>query len=184
MTLYPNVEWLPWKFSTAPRQFWSHVASQRRYMDWLGVQLGYRGREDWYQIRKKDFEDNFGGPMLRMYYDSSPSRCISAVYDDFVFAPWRFQHLAKDFGKKKEDLRSMLEQIEKQYGFSSRDDWYRVTQKQLVDVGVAALLKREGGLVRVLRKVYPENQWDLARFVNAKMNQNDKSEPSQVQDSK
>ncbi len=33
-------------------------------MEWLGKHLGYKTPEDWYQIRRGDFLQNYGGGLL------------------------------------------------------------------------------------------------------------------------
>ena len=38
-TVYPDYEWLPWKFEMAPRHFWENTANQKKYLDWLAKEL-------------------------------------------------------------------------------------------------------------------------------------------------
>jgi len=33
--LYPGHEWLPWKFSATPKNWWKHQTHQKQFMDWL-----------------------------------------------------------------------------------------------------------------------------------------------------
>ncbi len=48
-SVYPEYEWLPWKFNQIPKGFWNDMKNQRNFMDWAGKQLNYIIREDWYK---------------------------------------------------------------------------------------------------------------------------------------
>lgn len=49
-SIYPDYEWLPWKFSQYPRNFWDDMQNQREYLDWVETQLNIKNKEDWYRI--------------------------------------------------------------------------------------------------------------------------------------
>ncbi len=48
--VYPEYEWLPWKFHFVPKEFWTDMKNQRNFLDWAGKQLNYINKEDWYKI--------------------------------------------------------------------------------------------------------------------------------------
>jgi hypothetical protein len=52
-TVYPENEWLPWRFVFCPSSFWSEVKNQRNFMDWVGKQLGINDMSDWYRVSKE-----------------------------------------------------------------------------------------------------------------------------------
>jgi hypothetical protein len=52
-TLYPELEWLPWKFPKCPHNFWDDVNNQRKFVDWAGKQLDIKEMSDWYQVIQK-----------------------------------------------------------------------------------------------------------------------------------
>lgn len=49
-TLYPDHEWLEWRFATSPRRWWNDAAHQRKYFDWAFKQLNLRSMDDWYSV--------------------------------------------------------------------------------------------------------------------------------------
>ena len=53
-SVYPEYEWLFWKFIRAPNE-WDNKENQLKYMNWLGEKLGYTTTEDWYEISVYDF---------------------------------------------------------------------------------------------------------------------------------
>ncbi len=61
---YSRYPWKEWMFRRVPLGFWKRRENRRRYMDWLGKHLGYKTPEDWYQIRRSDFLQNYGGGLL------------------------------------------------------------------------------------------------------------------------
>ena len=48
--VYPDYDWLPWKFGKCPKNFWENVNNQRKFLDWAGKELGTKDMSDWYKI--------------------------------------------------------------------------------------------------------------------------------------
>lgn len=46
-TVFPEYNWLPWKFPTIPKGYWNDTSKHRFYLDWLGNKLGYKQMTDW-----------------------------------------------------------------------------------------------------------------------------------------
>jgi len=67
MALLPRSQWCEWKFTRVPPEFWDRIENRRRYVKWLGGQLGYRRRADWARVRRKDFVAHFGGALIVRY---------------------------------------------------------------------------------------------------------------------
>jgi hypothetical protein len=47
-SVYPEYDWYPWLFLRAPTNYWISLENQRKFCDWLAVQLGIETPEDWY----------------------------------------------------------------------------------------------------------------------------------------
>ena len=52
-TIYPEVEWLPWKFTQSPKGFWADVENQKTFIQWASKQLNIRDLSDWYNVSPK-----------------------------------------------------------------------------------------------------------------------------------
>ena len=52
-TLYPEYEWLPWKFKLCPKNFWNNEKNKLWFMNWAGKQLGIKDLNDWNKISSK-----------------------------------------------------------------------------------------------------------------------------------
>ncbi len=49
--LFPGRNWPEWKFLHVSAGFWDSAENRRRYLIWLGKELGFRRPEDWRRIR-------------------------------------------------------------------------------------------------------------------------------------
>ena len=50
-----------------PTGFWHQAENRRRYMQWLGKQLGFRQVQDWHRVRRSHFNDHCGGGLLSLF---------------------------------------------------------------------------------------------------------------------
>jgi hypothetical protein len=50
--VYPEYEWLPWKFDRCPNNYFENVNNQRKFMEWAGKQLKIKEMSDWYDVGK------------------------------------------------------------------------------------------------------------------------------------
>ncbi len=62
--LLPGI-WYEWKFVRAPKGFWKVIDNRRRYLRWLGKELGFRRPQDWYRMRTVDIVARYGGRLLK-----------------------------------------------------------------------------------------------------------------------
>ena len=49
-SVYPNYNWLPWKFNHVQKRFWSDTNNIKEYMKWLSEKLNIKKMEDWYNV--------------------------------------------------------------------------------------------------------------------------------------
>jgi hypothetical protein len=55
--LYPEYDWLPWKFEMTPKNYWSDVNNVKKFMDWAAKQLKIKEFSDWQNVKIKAFID-------------------------------------------------------------------------------------------------------------------------------
>ena len=53
--VYPEYNWLPWRFMGTANNFWDSPQNKRNYMDWLFNHLNFTHLDDWYTISKEVF---------------------------------------------------------------------------------------------------------------------------------
>ncbi len=52
-SVYPDYEWVSRKFERVPSGYWNEMKNQRKFMDWVFIQLKLATMEDWYKITTK-----------------------------------------------------------------------------------------------------------------------------------
>jgi hypothetical protein len=67
MAYIPSYPWKQWLFSRVPFHFWDQPGNRRRYMQWLGKQLGFRKAADWRRVRGHHFRENGGAGLVARY---------------------------------------------------------------------------------------------------------------------
>lgn len=127
--MYPNYEWLPWKFST--HNYWNNIDNQREFLNWAAKQLQIKEMDNWYQITLKDYE-RLGGRSLLAKYKESPSLLLSSVYKDYEWLPWKFTFPSKYFWKDSKNVRKFMEWAGNQLGITENKDWYNVSKQVLL----------------------------------------------------
>ncbi len=64
-------DWLPWCFHKTQRGYWKDRKNRVRYMNWLGKQMDHRLKKDWYSLRARDFNANYGQTLWKFYNQSA-----------------------------------------------------------------------------------------------------------------
>jgi hypothetical protein len=157
MAAFPEYDWLPWKFSTAPMNTWNNREIFAQYMDWTGEKLGYTKPDDWYRVEGKDFE--YGGGMLS-HYDGSPSKAVMDYLPDYDWKEWRFNHTSLSFWKSQNNRRRYMDWLGNKLGYQKPDDWYHVTQDDFHSNHGYPIFGHVGKtLLSVLEEYLPNFEW-------------------------
>ena len=56
-SIYPNYEWIPWKFHQIPKNYWSNIENQRKYFDWFENKMNFNDKSNWYSITIKEIKN-------------------------------------------------------------------------------------------------------------------------------
>jgi hypothetical protein len=51
--MYPQYDWLPWKFDVRPQNYWEDKNIRIKFVNWASQQLGIKEMKDWYKITNK-----------------------------------------------------------------------------------------------------------------------------------
>lgn len=49
-TMYPDYDWLIWKFDQVPKNFWHDNKNKRKFFDCVGKQLGINNFQEWQKV--------------------------------------------------------------------------------------------------------------------------------------
>jgi hypothetical protein len=89
--IYPDYNFLQWKFISVGPNFWRNIENQKEYMNWLYKELKYEIMEDWYKLSQYDIKNNHGSGLLYIYV--SLSKLIINIYPEYNWDESKFKNL-------------------------------------------------------------------------------------------
>ena len=155
---FPEYDWKEWLFVSAPRKFWHDKANHRRYMDWLGQQLGYRRPEDWYGVTTRDFQQHKGGAFL-LHYHSSVSEAVMSHLPDFDWKEWMFASAPHAFWTSRKNRHRYLKWLGEQLGYRHWTDWYALKGKDFRRNFGGECLKYYKSPTAAVKDLFPRHAW-------------------------
>ena len=159
----------PWRFGKVPPGYWTDPENCRNYFDWLFNELHLKEMEGWYGISKAVVVRNNGGGLLE-HYGGSTAKALSVSYPSHDWKVWKFGHVPNGFWEERTSLSSYIEWASAQLEVNYLHDWYRISVAQLGLIGPVTIVRKCGGLGKILQKVYPHHDWNLKKFSSAKHN--------------
>jgi len=93
---------------------------------------------------------------------------LRSVYPEHKWLPWKFKRLPRQIGRDDDAMKEALSYIEIERNIRSPEDWYRVSHRNLIDLGVAPMIHLGGGLFEVLRKYKADFKWEEDKFFRGK----------------
>jgi len=157
---FPGYDWKEWLFVVAPIRFWHDRRNHRRYMKWLGQQLGIQRPSDWYGVTNRDFNEHKGGALL-LHYDSTVSQAIMSYLPRYDWKEWLFDKTPKGFWETRANRKRYVTWLGKELRFRRMNDWYAVTGEDFDNNHGKELLRFYGASpVEVLKDCFPGHTWN------------------------
>lgn len=164
METFPNHDWKEWRFVSCPRRFWNDRKNHRRYMEWLGEQIGVQELDDWYGVTNQDFRRAKGGAFL-LRYNSTVSAAVVACFPQHKWCEWKFRKTPKGFWAKRENRVRYLKWLGTQLGFRRMADWYGLTRNDFEKHHGNQLIKYyHGSPLAAVLECFPEKNWEEWKF--------------------
>jgi hypothetical protein len=158
MSYLPNYDWKPWMFDKTPKGFWDERANRRRYMDWLGKQLGFKQINDWYSVTGEDFNANYGNQCLKLY-GGSPITALEDCFPRYTWNEWMFARVPVGFWRKRQNRKRYIRWLGKELKFRKPEDWYNVRRHHFLENYGGGLLARYRSHFDLLKECVPEIDW-------------------------
>ncbi len=111
-----------------------------------------------------------GNKLLRNFGDFLPPALV-ASYPEHHWQTWRFPRVSKKFFKDEDQVRSLVKWLSEEFRVEDLNDWYRVSATQVQKLVTTNGISKQGGLAKLLAKVYPYHDWDLKKFTVPKASQ-------------
>lgn len=163
----PEYPWVEWRFQQVPKGFWERRTNRRRYLDWLGQQLGFQQPEDWYRLTTQQL-GRWYGERLRIRFRSSVSAIMHDYLPQYPWLEWRFPQTPKGFWDRRANRRRYLDWLGQQLGFQRPEDWYQLSTVHLGRWHGRTLLKKyQDARVALLREYLPNGDWQEWLFTKA-----------------
>lgn len=163
--MFPKHRWQIWRFITVPAGFWNERKNRVSYMNWLGQHLGFRKKEDWYKLKHRDIEENYGGSVVYLFYHGSPYEAVKDCFPDYEWQAWKFTQVPKGFWQDKKNRIKYMDWLGKQLGFRQPEDWYRLKKADFDrNHGVGLLGDFGGSPMAVVKDVFPKRVWYEWKF--------------------
>jgi hypothetical protein len=93
-------------------------------------------------------------------------------YPDFNWVYWNFPRVSDGFWDDAQNMKDFILNVEKKLNINNLNDWYDVTEQQVLSVGNKLPWKHHGELASILSAVHEGTTWDPQLFKGAKKTQN------------
>lgn len=87
--------------------------------------LKYTSMENWYQIKIKDFTNNYGCTLLK-YYKNSPILLVTKMFNKYEWLYWKFQTIEQGWWKKLKNQRTYMYWLYNKLNFKCIEDFYKI----------------------------------------------------------
>ena len=146
------------------RGAWKIIENHKIYMDWLGLQLGYKISEDWYNIKGQDIRNKDGGGLLKNY-NNSPLQLLKSVYPEENWLPWKFTNAPNGYWDDIENHKIYMDWLGTQLEYKILEDWYNITTQRIINNDGGGLLQYYNNSPKLLvTSIYPNYPWNLSKF--------------------
>ena len=120
--VYPEYEWLPWKFHRISTDGWESSAKQ--FMQLAAKELNVNSLDDWYNVSKDDLQRVEGGKRILKVYRTLYN-ILAAVYPEHGWFPWRFPRPSV-YWADPNDWKSFMQYLANKLNINDMQDWYQV----------------------------------------------------------
>jgi hypothetical protein len=163
-----NPEWVTMR--RLPLYFWDDEHNHKRYMRWLGMQLGFEKPADWYAVTTEDFLQRRGAGFLE-YYDHSYLQALQWYFPKYDWKPWLFGQAPNGYWHNIENCKKYVRWFEAQKGFANIEGWYGITQDDVYELNGSGLMDHYAcSIQRLVNAIYPDHNWKPWLFVQVPKN--------------
>jgi hypothetical protein len=126
--------------------------------------------------------------LFSKYGGDSLHLIVEKLYPDTTWHTWRFNPVSRGYWESMENQAKYLQWFQDRLEINQPSDWYGITNRQFASYHGGGLIQQEGkltcpetrcqeifflvgGVMNILKKHYPDNQWDISQWyghVNSK----------------
>jgi hypothetical protein len=171
-SIFIHDEWLEWKFAYISRGYWDKFENRKNYAVWLGEKLTYKTMEDWYNITIQQINNNYGGSLMVLKYNSSPIQFLRDVFPDYEWLEWKLNNTTSGYWEIIENHTKFANWLGKELEFNNMEDWYNITYDIIYKNGGSVLLTSfyNHSPLEFLQKIYKNYDWLGWKFTSSPNN--------------
>jgi hypothetical protein len=166
ISLFPEMEWHPWRFRFAREDTLGDVQIQRKFFDWFKREKNINHPDGWYEVDKMDIEEMGGRNLLRKFHGDSLSLALESIYPEIEWHPWKFRCQNKKYLERMNYMEEygsrILKSLEHKLGINNESEWHgkkKVTIGNTLE-GRILLESHSNSMVGILNHHYPNFQWN------------------------
>lgn len=172
---YPQHEWIEWKATSVPRNYWLQRENQQKFLYWvLEQQERPNDLSAFYEISNAAIQE-YGGRRLLQIYGDRKYPMLTGVFPDHHWQRWKFEvvpqehwHALKStthLETTKQELQEYLQASATKLRLENLSGWYRVSRVQINDIGgMSSAIRVFEGLPKLLQQAYPNHNWEPKMF--------------------
>lgn len=168
MEVYPEFYWKAFMFDRVPLNYWDDFGNHILYFNYLSNELNIKSLDDWYEVSLSDLrkQQKFKNiSSVLKYYGDSLINALLEIYPSSPLDPsfqwkiFKFKQVPKHYWNDSNNLLSFISYAAKELYIKNYEDWYNISSEQIRKMGGFTPLIKNGGLISLLSKVYPEYSW-------------------------
>ena len=159
--LYPQHDWNILENIRFPNGFWHSIENQRLFLTDFAKKFNIENYEQWYEITNQKIIKNRGGGLLNMYNGS----LFDALKSIFPDENWNLMKSSKR--NRIQNKKEFSIHLIKEFSIEKKEDWYRISNKQIKNSNCACLIHSNSSLFRFLSNFYDDQQWNQSYFLQS-----------------
>lgn len=144
-----------------PSGFWSSKENQRNFLDSVKNELNVKNLADWSKLSHSNISA-LGGRTLLTKYGESIHLMLKEVYPEHSF------DFMRHYWDIEENQVTLMDRIATKLGYKQLEDWYQITEAQVITFGGKTLLRKFHSTFDMLQHVYPKHEWLPWKFHHMK----------------
>jgi hypothetical protein len=167
-TLYPDHEWLPWRFQSVQRAYWAKRENVESFFSWAAKQLNVTKLEDWYGVRPEKIRNLGAAGLLVGYHNNSFMSALQHVFPQHEWLEWRSKYVPRNFWKSEDNQRRFLFWLLKEIGRENElEALYEMPHEKISEMGGKRILQIHGyNSLDMVTSLFPNHRWMRWRFDN------------------
>jgi very-short-patch-repair endonuclease len=145
-----------------PDGHWNDFANHIRFRDYVADKLDLRNPDDWYGVSTDTIRKKMrGNGLLNSKYDGQTLAFLRAVMPDVIWYPWLFKTPLKKFWEDIDIQKLYLEWLGNRLGWTTRQDYYKLTRRIIIENEGSGLLSYyNGSPIQLLTALLPPPESD------------------------